>query len=269
MTIRPPDGLSLRNDLFFLSGDGDRSLRSGRLEADAEVTLIYNYLTLLYKPKFQLLGTGVAFGVTGALGHADIDARVQGGGLTVSAKDDHTGLGDLTLSVYLYRRYHNFHVAWAGFVVAPVGDYDVSDLANTGLNYWTFETDLMVTYFNDKTGQDYSIVIGYGYNTENDDTDYKTGDEFHVDYVFNQHLSTSFGIGVSGFYFRQLSGDKGAGARLGAFRGEAAGIGPSIYWNTNIFGRQVYFSAKWIHEFHTKRRLNTDYIYTSFSLSFG
>ena len=40
-----------------------------------------------------------------------------------------------------------------------------------------------VTRTNPETGQDYSVVVGYGYNTENDDTDYQSGDEVHLDLI--------------------------------------------------------------------------------------
>ena len=53
-----------------------------------------------------------------------------------------------------------------------------------------------MTYLNQETGQDYSIVIGYGYNTENDDADYQSGDEFHIDYVSKQFLNMVVSGGV-------------------------------------------------------------------------
>ena len=49
-----------------------------------------------------------------------------------------------------------------------------------GLNYNTYETDFMTTNFNSDNGRGYSLVVGYGYNSENDDTDYKSGDEFLI-----------------------------------------------------------------------------------------
>jgi len=39
------------------------------------------------------------------------------------------------------------------FIVTPTGDYDAGDLANTGLNYWTFEVDVAATYLNEDTGR--------------------------------------------------------------------------------------------------------------------
>jgi hypothetical protein len=255
--------------LYFYSAEGDGSVRSGLVEVSADLDLIYNYWTFIYKPKAEIFGTQFAFAATPSIGHADIKASISAGPLTLSAKDEKTGFGDLTLSSYLYWNKENLHFAWANFLVTPTGAYDVDDLANVGLNYWTYETDLMATYLNESTGQDYSVVAGYGYNTKNHDTNYKTGDEFHLDYVLNQHLSESFGVGVNGNYFRQLSGDSGSGAFLGNFMGESAGIGPVAYWNTEILDHQVYFSVKWIRDFHHKNRLKTDHVYASFVFSFN
>ena len=53
LAVEPPDGFSFRNDVFYYSGDIGGSLRSGKLEANADVTLIYDYLSFLYKPKFR------------------------------------------------------------------------------------------------------------------------------------------------------------------------------------------------------------------------
>ena len=39
------------------------------------------------------------------------------------------------------------------------------------------------------TGRDFSLLAGYMINTENDATNYKTGNELHVDAMFNQFVS--------------------------------------------------------------------------------
>jgi hypothetical protein len=125
-----------------------------------------------------------------------------------------------------------------------------------------------VTYLNEKTGQDYSVNIGYNYNTENSDTDYQTGEEIHIDYMVNQFFSESWAIGLHGFYLKQISGDSGDGAILGDFKAEAAGVGPAVLWNTRSFGREVTFIAKWLHEFDAERRIEGDHIFASFAMSF-
>jgi len=268
LAVEPPDGFSLRNDVFYFSGDIGGSTRANSVEANADVTLVYNYLTLLYKPESKVLGAPVAFAVTQATGKVDIDADLRVGNTKIGVSDDHTGLGDTTLSAFMYWNKENFHFSLNNYLVTPTGDYDQNDLANTGLNYWTYEVDFATTYLNEETGQDYSVIAGYSYNTENQDTDYQSGDEIHLDYVLNQFFSESFALGINGYFYKQIGSDSGPGSKLGSFKGESAGIGPAIYYSRKIADKDVYFIGKWVHDYHTENRVEGDYAYLSFMLSF-
>ena len=269
LAVEPPDGFSFRNDLFYYNGDATRSLRSGEIRIDADVTLLYEYASFVYKPPgFELFGAPVAFGVTGVLGNVDIEAGLDIGGQVARVDDDATGIGDLTLAAVLYWNRGKVHWSWSNYLVTPVGEYDVDDLANPGVNYWTFETDFAATYLDEETGRDYSVVVGYGYNSENDDTNYQSGDEVHVDFVLNQFFTESFAVGINGYFYKQVGGDSGNGAILGGFRGEGAGIGPAVYYIRKIGGRDVAFVAKWMHDVHAENRIEGDYAYASFMFSF-
>ena len=268
LAVAPPDGLSFKNDVFYFSGDIGGSLRSGLVEANADVTLVYDYISFLYKPETKFLGAPMAFAVTQPIGYVDVDADIRVGPSTTNLSDDQTGIGDTTLSFILYGNRDQLHYSLGNYLVMPVGDYDVDEIANTGLNYWTYEVDIAATYLNEETGQDYSVVAGYGYNTENDDTDYQSGDEVHVDYSLNQFLSESFAVGINGYFYKQVGGDSGSGAVLGSFKGEGAGIGPAIFYSKKISGKDVYFIAKWVHDYHAENRVKGDYAYASFALSF-
>jgi hypothetical protein len=267
--VEPPTKFTVRNDIYYYQADSSRSVRSGLIEVDADLEFIMDFLTLLYKPEVEILGAHYAFGVFIPVVHADIDTGIRLGNLQVRRQDDVFGLGDVTLIPgILFWNKGNFHFTFAEYIIAPTGEYDTNDLANTGLNYWTFDTDVAMTYLNEKTGQDYSVNIGYNYNTENSDTDYRTGQELHIDYMINQFLSESWAIGIHGFYLKQVTGDSGGGAILGDFKAEAAGVGPAVLWSTKRFGREVTFIAKWLHEYHAERRIQGDHIFASFAMSF-
>ena len=151
-----------------------------------------------------------------------------------------TGLGDAALIPFaLYWNTGNFHASLLHLVVAPTGDYDVDEPINESLNYWSFDTNLALTHLDPAAGREFSLNVGHIYNTENDDTDYQTGQELHFDMVFNQYLSESFAVGIHGFYLKQITGDSGRGARLGGFKAEAAGVGPALLWSPTIAGRPV------------------------------
>jgi hypothetical protein len=270
LAVAPEDGLALRNDVYFYSAKTDRSIRSGAVELDVEIDLTFDYLTLFHKPGIEVFGAEYAYGATLVLGNVDLEASLAAGPLSASIQDDRTSYGDLTLTpgILYWDNGDKWHFSQSFYVVVPVGDYDVDEAVNTGLNYWTFETDFAATYLSPETGQDYSVVIGYGYNTKNDDTDYKSGDEVHLDFAFNQFLSEEWAIGLHGFYYKQISGDSGDGALLGDFKAEAAGIGPALMWVPKRLGGNTAFILKWFNEFDAENRMEGDHVFASFAISF-
>ena len=267
--VEPPSKFTLRNDVYYYGADGDGSVRSGLLEAEADIRFNLNLLTALYKTDEEILGGSYAFGALVPLTQVHIDAQVTVGGSQGRRKDDVFGLGDVVLipGVLFWNR-GNYHFTLAEYIVTPTGKHDSDDLVNLSLNYWSFDTNFAVTYLNETTGQDYSLNVGHIYNTKNDATNYKSGQEIHVDFMINQFLSESWAVGVHGFYLKQITGDSGDGAVLGDFKAEAAGVGPAILWNTRMFGQEVSFIAKWLIEYHAERRLEGDHAFVSFALSF-
>ncbi len=258
--VEPPSKLTIRNDVYYYNVDE---------KPDAKLDMVMDFLTILYKPEVEILGAQYALGTFIPFAYVDVDVSLDIGGRQVRQQDNASGISDvLLIPAILFWNHGNFHFTFAEYIVTPTGRYDSDDLSNVGLNYWTFDTDLAMTYLNEETGQDYSINIGYNYNTENPDTDYQTGQEIHIDYMINQFLSESWAIGVQGFYLKQLTGDSGDGAIFGDFKAEAAGIGPAVLWNTKVGDREVAFITKWMHEFHAKNRLKGDHIFLSFAMGF-
>jgi len=94
------------------------------------------------------------------------------------------------------------------------------------------------------------------FNTENPDTDYETGTEFHVDFVANQFISETFALGLRGYYYSQLTGDSGAGATLGDFESESFALGPGLVWTVGRFT----LLGKWLHDFSAENRFESDYV---------
>ena len=267
--VEPLSQFTIRNDIYYYQADDSKAVHDGLIEVDADLKISMNLLTLLYKPDVEVFGAHYGFGALVPIVYTDIDAGLRIGGSTVRRQDDVVGLGDIVIipGIFFWER-DNFHFTLAEYIVTPTANYDSDDLANTGLNYWTFDTDMALTYLNEETGQDYSINIGYNYNTENSDTDYQSGQEFHIDYMINQFLSEAWAVGIQGFYYKQVTGDSGDGAILGDFKAEAAGIGPAVLFNTKIGNQEVSFIAKWIHDYHAEKRMEGDHVFLSFAMGF-
>jgi hypothetical protein len=267
MALAPTETWTLRNDVYYYDASTRRSMLSGNLVADVELEFLMNFTTILFKPGLELFGAQYAAGVFVPLVDLDFGASLTGGGPTVGVSDSASGIGDVVLiPIALYWTGEKIHTSFAQFVIAPTGDYDTSNAINNGLNYWSLDTNFALTYLNPETGRDVSFDIGHIYNTENDDTDYQTGQELHLDVVFNQFFSETFAVGLHGFYLKQITGDSGRGALLGDFEAEAAGVGPGLMWTTQIGRQSVLFIAKWLHEFHAENRLEGDHVVVSFAL---
>ena len=110
----------------------------------------------------------------------------------------------------------------------PSGTYDHTRLANLSFGFVALDGGVGYTYLDPKTGHEFSIVGGLTYNFINPDLQYQNGIDFHVDWGASQFVSKNVQIGLAGYFLQQLTGDSGAGAKLGDFKGRVAGIGPQI-----------------------------------------
>lgn len=134
----------------------------------------------------------------------------------------------------------NFRLA----VYAPTGDYQVGRLANPGKNFWTVEPTAALIYFGQKNGIEASLFYGMDFNSENSDTNYKSGIQAHLDGTLAQHFPIWGGLagaGVNGFWYQQITDDSGDGANLGGFKARAHGIGPVLSHAAKIAGPDCCF----------------------------
>jgi hypothetical protein len=70
-----------------------------------------------------------------------------------------------------------------------------------------------------------------------------------------QHFSKAFAVGIAGYHYQQISGDSGAGAVLGPFKGRVSALGPNLTYNFMVDGVPVLTSLKFMREFNVEKRL--------------
>ena len=149
-------------------------------------------------------------------------------------------------------------------VYAPTGSYEQGRLGNPGLNYWTFDPNIGVAYSNKKSGFNAMMRVGCAINTENADTNYRSGSLVHFEGAIQQILPVGSGfmtLGAEGFYFEQVTDDSGSGATLGDFRGRTAGVGPVLGYIQPLGRQALIVELKWLPELDTKNRLEGDYLW--------
>jgi hypothetical protein len=268
-----PPGLYLRNDLLYLNADiGSVTLGKFALD-EVNQELWVNIIKGIYLSKFGLLGS--RFGAVIALPTV-IDAHVSGRLVQPPIEKDGSrgGLGDISLTGFLNWSRGNFHTNVGLTTYTPSGSYDEDRVINLSRNYWTFDPAVTFTWLHAKRGHEVSVLAGTMFNTENDATDYQTGTEFHLGYVLGQHFSPRFGVGLEGYYYKQLTKDDGPlldqanalGLALGGFKSEGVGLGPAVKWTPTIFGKNVNLIAKWIHDIDTTNRFEGYQVFLSVAL---
>jgi hypothetical protein len=196
--------------------------------------------------------------------NVDVAAISAPGSLARSGSTN--ALGDIVLMPLMlnYNVNPDFNVNFRVGVYAPTGSYEVGRLANTGKNFWTIEPVVGFMYFGQKNGIEASAFVGVDFNTENGDTNYQSGTQFHIDGTVAQHfpwLGGLAGAGVSAYYYQQVEGDSGSGATLGDFKGKTIGAGPVVSFAKKIGGHDTVFELKWLHEFDTENRLQGDIVW--------
>jgi hypothetical protein len=107
--------------------------------------------------------------------------------------------------------------------------------------------------------------VGVTFNAQNPATDYKTGNEFHFEWAAVQHFSPKLDAGLVGYYYQQLSGDSGEGAKA-PFKGRVAAIGATLGYNFEVEKVPVSARLKYFHEFAAENRAEGDAVYLTLSV---
>jgi len=209
----------------------------------------------------------------------DVTGTITGTGprgrtITISRTDTADGIGDMAF-VPFWLNWTSGDFKWGVQldIYAPTGEYNTRQLANVGLNYWTFEPMVTFSYISKKIGLELSGTAGFDVNTINSATDYQSGEVFHIDATIAEHLPLFghgiIGLGANAFYWKQFTADSGSGAKLGPFETEMSGIGPVLsYISPTFCGHTIVAEVKWLPQIDSSKTLNGDYIWFKVSLAF-
>jgi hypothetical protein len=223
------------------------------LHAQADLVLL-NPTYVFATPVF---GGQFALGMMGIVGtnHVDLDGTITAGvrDFTVTKQgslgDTTTGFGDLypVASLRWNSGVNNYMVYATGDI--PVGKYSSTDLANIGIGHGAVDGGVGYTYFNPKSGQEFSFVTGLTYNLTNTSTNYQNGVDWHLDWGASQFLSKQFFVGAVGYFYDQLSADSGSAPVLGPIESRVIGVGPQVGFIFPAGSSQMFLGLKGYGEF--------------------
>jgi hypothetical protein len=135
----------------------------------------------------------------------------------------------------------------------PIGTYDPLRLANLGIGHGGVDAGGGYTYFDQKAGNEFSVVAGLTYNLKNTWTEYQNGIDSHIDWGASKFLWKDFHIGLVGYYYQQLTADRGQ-PMLGDFKSRVAAVGPQIGYFFPLADAQGYINLKVYSEFAADNR---------------
>lgn len=253
---------------IYLHYGGDASATlpvAGEATANLEATIDAVLLGGFYTFDETVLGAHYSFGAFVPYSWVTVEGNVTTGLATGRRKDSESGFGDMTLipAMLAWKR-DSWQFNALLSVYAPTGEYDEDRLANPGLNYWTFDPAVGVSYNNVEIGFNAALHGGVTLNTENPDTDYHSGSLVHVEASVQQLLPLGpgfVGLGAEAFYLQQVSGDSGGNASLGDFEGRTVGIGPVLTYLLPLGEDTLVAEARWLPEIDTEKRLEGDYFW--------
>lgn len=248
---------------------------TGNLDAVLDADANLGFLFPSYTFASPVFGGQLTLGALGAYGHTSgsVDATLTGAlgpiGFTVSgsSSDSVTGFGDVAPMAMLRwnQGVHNY-MTYAG-VDVPIGNYEAKRLANLGLGHSALDGGFGYTYFNPKTGNEFSAVLGFTYNFENHHTDYQNGIDMHLDWAASKFLTKQWQVGVVGYVYHQITGDSGSGDRVGSFESRVIGIGPQVGYVFPLGERQGYLNLKGYKEFDAEHRADGWNVWLTFVIS--
>ncbi len=253
----------LRLNYVYYNGNAEVNIPlGGNHVVDMKATSNALGLTAFWVPEWGVINDKWTFAMSGTLPIVNMQVSGSLGALNIS--DELTAIGDIILMPLMlnYKVNENFNINTRVAFYAPTGDYEVGRLANTGKNFWTVEPTIGFMYFGKTNGREASVFIGMDFNEENSDTNYKSGTQFHVDSTFAQHFPFQnglAGVGITAYYYNQITDDSGSGASLGAFRAKAAGVGPVLSYVSH--SGNILAEIKYINDFNNKNRLEGDTVF--------
>lgn len=263
LALPPGKGLSLASEFYYYRASFRDFDAFGEIDATTES--FQETLTATWGHDRKIFGARLASSISIPVLHARETLNFVG--TSDGEVDGRTDAADpYVVPLSMYWKSGRFRLNIYEGITVPLGTFDADSLANVSVGYWSFDTNVAVTWFRRRQGTEISAIFGHTYNTKNQDTDYHSGQELHFEAMLNQRLSGSVSVGVHGFHQRQITDDRGEGAFLGAFRAESAGFGPALQWSFRLGGYDVAVVTKWLHEVGATNRPRGENVYLNFSL---
>jgi hypothetical protein len=267
--IAPAPGFSLATVSYFYSGNAGASQalqRGASLDLGLDGRFFGQFIVPSYAPDTTILGGKPNFSLAFMPAWTSASVSAQLGPFSAAKSQSVAGFSDLypTAQLFWNSGVNNWMAYLAGDI--PVGSYNANRLANIGIGHGAVDFGGAYTYLDPKSGWEFSAIAGLTYNLENPSTNYTNGIDAHLDWGAAKFLTQQFFLGAVGFFYQQLTPDKGQPAILGNFESRTVGIGPQIGYNFDAGGVPIYANLRGYFEVDTQNRLRGESVSLTVSL---
>jgi len=154
-------------------------------------------------------------------------------------RENKAGIGNISAAL-LGSSYHRKTVHWyyEGDVFFPAPSYLMTDTLNEGQHNFAAGPAGAITYLPFEGKTEFSSKFQFLINSTNDQSHYRSGNEFTWEYDAMQTVNTHLSFGVSGALFKQVTDDKsnGISAAGGGSRSRNVLIGPQLGFHVGRVG---------------------------------
>ncbi|MDP8235971.1 MAG: transporter [Candidatus Erginobacter occultus] len=233
----PPPGFHFINYLAYYYADEFRNSDGDKIPEDFKADVAAEVLRGIYVSDIEVLGANLGWHVVVPLVYKDMKMRM--GDFTIF-DESRASLGDIYFSPFLLG-WHSDVLHWVvGLdIIAPTGQYNNDYAVNIGSNHWTFEPAVAVSLILPE-GLSVDLKLMYDFHTENTDYigmagvgDYRTGQQFHLDYNVGYAVLDNFRLGVGGYYLKGLQDDELDGNKIANTKEQVLAVGPTALYSFN------------------------------------
>lgn len=254
--VPPFPGLYFLSQTSYFTADRTNDSNGDRTPIDFKAKAFAETMRFLYVSDLEVGGAQVWGQLVVPVVHLDLSLPF--------GEDTSFALADITSTIGLaWHLDQKNSIVFGVDVAMPTGQYDTSDIANVGVNHWSFQPTLGYHY-SDPQGLEVATTARLIFNTRNTDTDYKNGTELVIDYAVGWNMGP-WRLGAVGYYLQQLTDDTGPTAPSDGHRGKGFALGPSVTYSFDP-GHQV--SASWQHDLVAENRTQGDTFWVNFAAKF-
>ena len=202
----PPPGRYLRLYNVLYSADKLMDADGNALDVGFDVTVYALANRSIWVTDKKIWGANYAIDVIVPLIYTDIGIGALG------LDSSELGVGDITVEPFLLS-WHGprYDAAFGLGLYIPTGDYDATEPASPGKDFWTgMITAGKTYYFDDARTWSASILARYEIHSEKGDTDVTPGNDFHFEWGIGRTLAKVWDVGLSGYCQWQVTDDSGS-----------------------------------------------------------